>query len=328
MYNLRICLAMLVFGLWLLICSPAFALTCDMSQYNISSVTGTKVDYGNTRWPVDTIQISDPFGSRDLAKNTSTGGYDYHRGLDLKGTKGDTVYSIASGTVYKVQEDCEKGDLECGFPNGGKVVVVEHPLTFNFNGKPYTKYYSVYLHLDNFDIGNNQTLQQGQLVVLGSPIGELGRTGASYPHVHFEIRLGDINIRPAQRIDPSVNPLYFLDEVDDVYQDTNNYTVCVSKSPLTVKFYSSKQELDFNEIEIQSSGENRKINFSTKEGIDLTQVDNSSPYGLVTINPADFKYGTPEYLIDFQFPGLDENFTRIFVRDIWGNGREITPKSL
>ncbi|PSB02366.1 M23 family metallopeptidase [Merismopedia glauca] len=326
MYNLRIYLAMLVFGLWLLICSPASALTCDMSQYNISPVTGTKVDYGNTRWPVNTIQISDPFGSRYLAKNTSTGCYDYHRGLDLQGTEGDTVYSIAAGTVYIVQYECKKGALRCGFPNGGNVAVVEHPLTFKFNDKPYTKYYSVYLHLHNFDIGNNQKLKQGQPVVLGSPIGKLGRTGASYDHLHFEIRLGDINV--TERIDPSVNPLYFLEEVHNVYRDTNNYTVCVSKSPLTVSFSSSNQELDFNEIEIQSAGETRKINFSTKEGIDLTQVDNSSPYGLVTINPADFKFGTPEYLIDFQFPGLDENFTRIFVRDIWGNGLEITPKSL
>lgn len=327
MRNLRICLAVLVCGFWLLICHPASALTCNMTQYNINSITGTKVDYDNTRWPVNTIEISDPFGSRYLAKNTSTGGYDFHRGLDLQGIEGDTVYSIATGTVYKVQDDCEAGTSGCGFPNGGKVVIVEHPRTFNFNGKSYTKYYSVYLHLQDFDIGNNQILQTGQSVELGSPIAKLGRTNANYPHVHFEIRLGGININSSKGIDPTVNPLYFLDEVNNVYQDTNNYTVCVSKSPLKVSLASSNKELDFNEIEIQSAGETRKINFSTKEGIDLTQVDDSSPFNLVKITPLDFKYNTPEYLIDFEFPGLEENFTRIFVRDIWGNGLEITPKS-
>jgi len=318
---------MLVLALWLLICHPAFALTCDMSQYNINPLTGIKTDYDNTRWPVDSIQISDPFGARYLAKNNSTGGYDFHRGLDLRGTEGDTVYSIAAGTVYKVQDDCEAGTYGCGFPGGGKVVVVEHPRQFNFHGRSFTKYYSVYLHLQSFDIGNNQTLQQGQSVALGSPIGKLGKTGATYPHVHFEIRLGRLNIFPSQGIDPTVNPLYFLDEVNDVYQDNNSYTVCVSKSPLKVSFASSNKELDFNEIEVQSAGETRKINFSTKEGIDLTQIDDSSPFDLVKINPADFKYGTLEYLIDFEFIGLDDNFSKIFVRDIWGNGLEITPKS-
>jgi murein DD-endopeptidase MepM/ murein hydrolase activator NlpD len=72
---------------------------CNQSDYVVTNISGTTVDYGDTQWPVKTIVFSDAFGSRTIGEN-----YDFHRGIDLKGEEGDAVYSIADGVVTKVQE--------------------------------------------------------------------------------------------------------------------------------------------------------------------------------------------------------------------------------
>ncbi len=96
-----------ILALFVLI-SPTSALAlnaanCDMSNYEITDLSGTIEDYDDTVWPVDDIHFSDAFGSRDLVGN-----YDFHRGIDLKGDVGDPVYSIADGRVFRIQPDCDK----------------------------------------------------------------------------------------------------------------------------------------------------------------------------------------------------------------------------
>lgn len=311
--------------------------TCDQSNYVVTDLSGTTIDYGDTQWPINTIKFSDAFGSRTL-----NGRYDFHRGIDLKGDEGEPIYSIADGQVTKVQPDCNSGDSDCTFPNGGNVVVIRHSLpsgvSFLLKGQSFTRYYSVYEHLQDFNTGNG-TLTNQQKVSRGSRIGSLGSTKATYPHLHLETRVGttcsgESQMNPSSQscyqlfrstvIDPNVNPLYFLEEIANVSVNANNYKVCVTKdTQVNVEFSSPRTELDFNEIEVLYAGTTKRINFTTKEGINLASVD-TNPYNGVQIIPSDFKSSTPEYVIKFKFQNLSD-FDEINVRDVWGNGRKIVP---
>ena len=171
----------------------------------------------------------------------------------------------------------------------------------------------------------------------GQQIGTLGRTDASYPHLHFETRVGTTCSAQSscaqtgtdgQRIDPHVNPLYFLDFVDDFYEDQNDYDVCVETTDnLQVTFSSPRTELDFNEIEVVYPGGERTVNFSTREGINLANVD-ENPFNDIEITPSDFRSSppTPRYVIEFDFQNVSD-FDQIELKDIWGNGKRIEKKT-
>ncbi len=304
------------------------AANCDMSNYEITDLSGTNRDYDDTVWPVDNISFSDAFGSRDLVGN-----YDFHRGIDLRGNVGYPVYSIADGTVFRIQPDCNRGEEGCRYPNGGNVLILRHNLDreFSLGGRDFSRYYSLYLHLDSF-AGD---LEEGKEVETGKQIGTLGSTDASYPHLHFETRVGTTCSAQSscaqtgtdgQRIDPHVNPLYFLDFVDDVYEEQNDYDVCVETTDnLKVKFSSPRTELDFNEIEVAYPGGDRTVNFSTREGINLANVD-ENPFNDVDITASDFRSTTPTYVIEFDFQNVSD-FDHIEVQDIWGSGKRIEEKT-
>ncbi|GAB1542005.1 hypothetical protein NUACC21_46780 [Scytonema sp. NUACC21] len=309
-----------------------------MSNYTVTNINGTRINYGNTQWPVSSINISDPFGPRRLTENSNN--YDFHRGLDFQDQEGVPVYAIADGTVNRVQADC----TSCAFPNGGNVVVIKHSLpsgvNYVLNGQSFTEYYSIYSHLKDFKIDDvGTTLTTGTTITKGSRIGSLGATDANYPHLHLETRVGTTCSAESQQnsssscyqrfgsqvIDPSVHPLYFLNYVNDVYVENNAYDVCVAKAPnVKVKLESPRNELDFNEIEIISGGQSKKINFTTKAGINLSNID-QTPYDGVTIIPPDFNSSSPKYTIEFDFANFT-NFDEITVRDIWGNGKKIVPR--
>ncbi|HLO85260.1 MAG TPA: M23 family metallopeptidase [Nostocaceae cyanobacterium] len=319
----------------------ASTITCSQSNFTVTNISGTGTDYGDMRWPVaeSNIIFNDAFGSRTLSANTNN--YDFHRGIDFKGNEGDPIYAIADGTVTKVQANCTSGTTGCSFPSGGNVVVIQHTLAsdkaFPFNSRSFTTYYSVYLHLKDFIIdANGNTLTTGS-ITKGQQIGHLGQTDANYPHLHFEIRVGTLCSGEAQSksgscyqtlglpvFDPSVNPLYFFEYVSGIYENNNNYGVCVTTSPnLKVQFESPRNELDFNEIEVIYSGGSKKVNFSLKDGINLTNVD-TNPYNDVKITPSDFTATTANYGIAFDFTNLT-NYQEIYLRDIWGNGKKIVP---
>jgi murein DD-endopeptidase MepM/ murein hydrolase activator NlpD len=116
-------------------------------------------------WPKEGT-ITSSFGRRRLG---------WHRGIDIKGDRGDPIVAAAPGVV--VVSGVE--------PRYGRVVKIEHEHGFT----------TVYAHNDdNFvDIGD--------WVVTGQRIGSIGRTGrATSYHLHFEIR----------REGRVYNPLYML----------------------------------------------------------------------------------------------------------------------
>ena len=116
-------------------------------------------------WPKEGT-ITSSFGRRRLG---------WHRGIDIKGERGDPIFAAAPGVV--VVSGVE--------PRYGRVVKIEHEHGFT----------TVYAHNDdNFvDVGDR--------VVTAQRIGSIGRTGrATSYHLHFEIR----------RDGRVYNPLYML----------------------------------------------------------------------------------------------------------------------
>lgn len=86
-----------------------------------------------------------------------------HGGLDYWMPEGSTVVAIADGTIEKIGWD-ERG--------GGNSIAIRHP-----NGLR-----SIYKHL------KSSTVQVGQKVSKGMPIGTVGSSNLSYaPHLHFEL---------------------------------------------------------------------------------------------------------------------------------------------
>lgn len=95
-----------------------------------------------------------------------------HKGLDLGGRRGDPILAAHPGVVVYAGRK---------FRGYGKMVLIE------YNGKWAT----LYAHLDKYHV------QEGQVVVAGERIGDMGATGrATGVHLHFEL------IKNKQPIDP------------------------------------------------------------------------------------------------------------------------------
>jgi len=116
-------------------------------------------------WPKEGA-ITSAFGRRRLG---------WHRGIDIKGERGEPIVAAAPGVV--VVSGVE--------PRYGRVVKIEHEYGFT----------TVYAHNDD------NLVEVGDWVLTGQRIASIGRTGrATSHHLHFEIRRGG-------RV---YNPLYML----------------------------------------------------------------------------------------------------------------------
>ena len=118
---------------------------------------------GSMRWPLDAYIVSSEFGER-WGKT--------HQGMDMAADVGEPVYAIADGEVIYA------GD---GLRGYGNVVILRHDL----------KTSSLYAHNSELKVRQGDQVKQGTLIAL------LGSTGHSTgPHVHFEIRDGDVAVNP------------------------------------------------------------------------------------------------------------------------------------
>lgn len=103
-----------------------------------------------------------------------------HSGIDIASPRGEVVRTVGNGTVLEIKND----------PRYGFTVVIDHK-----NG-----YKSVYSNL-----ASDQTLQIGQEVKLGDPIGAVGATAifesAEPTHLHFELYKENKLVDPAAYID-------------------------------------------------------------------------------------------------------------------------------
>ena len=100
-----------------------------------------------------------------------------NKGIDILGKKGEPVNASAGGRVVYVGE---------GLRGYGKLVIIKHNNTF----------LSAYAHNDAI------LVKEGQTVVKGQKIAEVGSTGTDQTKLHFEIR----------QFGKPVDPLKFLPE--------------------------------------------------------------------------------------------------------------------
>jgi len=106
------------------------------------------------------------------AQNVTQGYWGYHRGVDLNGNTGDSIYPMSGGVVE-----------EATYSNSGygQMVVVNHK-----NG-----YKSLYAHLSKIEV------KQGEEVTNETKIGEVGATGRAIgDHLHLEVYENGSPINP------------------------------------------------------------------------------------------------------------------------------------
>ena len=129
-------------------------------------------DYGRLDWPVDGPLVY-TFGKAQTASNTTI----RWNGVGIKANVGTSVTAVAAGKVVSAA------------PLGtyGLTVIIDH------GGGDY----SIYGSLSRADV------RQGQQVAKGQQIGGVGISDPEYPpHLHFEIRHGGADGRPAS-VDPA-----------------------------------------------------------------------------------------------------------------------------
>lgn len=115
------------------------------------------------RWPVEAGVISSEYGAR-WGK--------MHKGIDIAADVGEPVYAVAEGEVIYA------GD---GLRGYGNVVIIQHGDRIS----------SLYAHNSELKVKQGEHVAQGSLVAL------MGSTGHSTgPHVHFELRQGDVAVNP------------------------------------------------------------------------------------------------------------------------------------
>ncbi len=133
------------------------------------------------RWPVFTARrtINSGFGYRRNPFGFTGGDSPkkFHRGVDLKGRRGDPVIASGEGLVSHVRHSSR------GY---GNLVRIQHT----------SGYETYYAHLDSIAV------KTGVLVKPGDRIGTVGSTGHSTgPHLHYEIRRGGKAIDPDEFLD-------------------------------------------------------------------------------------------------------------------------------
>lgn len=118
------------------------------------------------RWPADGVVL----------QKFSTGARP-HKGIDLRGAIGDPVFAAKDGEVVYAGT---------GIRGYGKLLIVKHG----------DNYLSAYAH-------NNRVLvSEGQSVVAGQRIAEIGRSGTDSVKLHFEVRRNGIPLNPLSLLPP------------------------------------------------------------------------------------------------------------------------------
>ena len=123
-----------------------------------------------------TVDNSYRFGS------TQEGLREPHHGVEFLNSQGTLVHAAADGTVLFAGDDYNGGPYspKNWYAFYGLFVLIEHDLA----GYPLPVY-TLYAHLSEISV------QTGQTVSAGDPIGAVGFTGAAIgSHLHFEVRYG------------------------------------------------------------------------------------------------------------------------------------------
>ncbi|HXQ31942.1 MAG TPA: M23 family metallopeptidase [Steroidobacteraceae bacterium] len=146
--------------------------------------TGPLPDHyaGKLRRPIDAGIVSSEFGER-WGK--------MHKGIDIAAEVGEPLYAIAPGEVIYAGN---------GLRGYGNVAILRHDRQRT----------SLYAHTSELKVQKGDMVAQGALVAL------VGNTGHSTgPHVHFEIRDGDVPVNPRSVL-PPLQLAELLEDPDDL----------------------------------------------------------------------------------------------------------------
>jgi murein DD-endopeptidase MepM/ murein hydrolase activator NlpD len=117
-------------------------------------------------------EISTPFGTMRIMNEEMRS---VHRGIDIRGSEGDTIRASNDGVVVLAEE----------LFFGGNTVILDHG----------TGIYTIYMHLSKFAVA------VGDIVPKDGVIGYVGSTGrASGPHLHFSVKVDTISTDPLSLI--------------------------------------------------------------------------------------------------------------------------------
>ena len=125
------------------------------------------------RTPLDRMGITSPFGYRI---HPVYGVRKLHKGIDLRGNRGTTVYAVTSGTVIKAKNN----------GNGyGNEILIRHD-----NGM-----ITQYAHLSKISTRYGSNVKKGQA------IGKVGSTGISTGnHLHFGVKKNGKWVNPVTNL--------------------------------------------------------------------------------------------------------------------------------
>jgi len=118
---------------------------------------------GRFRWPIDRAAVGSPFGTRAGRQ---------HEGIDLPAPIGTPVYAAADGQVVYAGS---------GIRGYGNMIVIQH------EGDLLT----VYAHNSQLLVARGDKVRVGQRIALSGQSGH-----ATGPHLHFEVRSGQIPVDP------------------------------------------------------------------------------------------------------------------------------------
>ena len=123
--------------------------------------------------PLKNVEVSSRYGPR---LHPILDEVRMHNGIDLRAPQGTRIFAAAAGTVIA-------SGVSGGF---GKRVVIDHG----------DGWFTLYAHMSKLRV------DEGEEVAAGKGIGKVGTTGLSTgPHLHFEVRVGNIRLDPELFLD-------------------------------------------------------------------------------------------------------------------------------
>jgi hypothetical protein len=127
---------------------------------------------GNFILPLEN-SVSTAFGTKRIINQKKNS---IHRGIDIRGKKGEKVKATNSARVILAEE----------LFFGGNTIILDHGQGI----------YSIYMHLSAFNV------KVDDIVTKGSVIGFVGSTGRSTgPHLHFGVKMLNVNTNPISLTD-------------------------------------------------------------------------------------------------------------------------------
>ena len=300
--------------------------------------------------------VESAFGPRE---QSSTGNYDWHRGIDIDGEDMvDAVVAPLDGYFYDYRTTT----------SGGNIVILEHRFTdfgtpsITYAGQTLTKFYTWHLHLWDDEVAANGTSTDdlvsgytaGDAISRGTPIGVLSNSGSSggspyAPHLHFELRVGtnssleyQLNNDTTQwGFDPHMNPMLLFGDPGNLTQSLSlasggpgstdlvfDYSVSNDDYPLLnsmtaqIRNASTLAEIDSHTLEY-----NQRTGFDAASTALLDTQDTTLPY----VEPSSSPFSSSDWETQFVVPdswlegNIDQGYELLLTAtDIWGNSTTTT----